>query len=77
MLFCVPGLKLHQMLTTLRISEQLATNTGKQPSEQMKEDVLHHASWEDSRCSKGERMMKVKGSRDMLLMQRVISISLG
>jgi hypothetical protein len=29
--------------------------------------VLHCASWEDSRCSKGERTMKAKG-RDLLLM---------
>jgi hypothetical protein len=23
--------------------------------------LVHYASWEDSRCSKGERTMKVKG----------------
>ncbi len=26
---------------------------------------MHHASWEDSRCSEGERTMKAKG-RDLL-----------
>jgi hypothetical protein len=36
--------------------------------------TVHCPSWEDSRSSKGERMMKAKG-RDLLLMQRVISVS--